>query len=76
MTPEERVRKIVSELRYVAPEDEEVFGGKILGGVLAAIREERERCAKAAESFREYGEEMTHRGALCQNIAENIRAGQ
>lgn len=42
---------------------------------LKAVRYETlEEAAKEAESFREHGDERTYREALCQNIAESIRA--
>ena len=48
MTLDDRVRKILGDLRYIAPEDESTQGAKILGQLAAAVRQERERCKRAA----------------------------
>ena len=75
MTPEERVKKLGCVFEtHVGPDDGdeqvEVWRSEIATAIAEAVAEERERCAKVAESFALVGG-----GVVCLGVANKIRQG-
>lgn len=75
MTPQQHAAQIVTSRVVLLPEDTETIREEIAGAILQAILEERERCARMAESFGNHPSANMDAHNLCEIIADLIRAG-